>query len=65
VTTIRIRRKQKSGTHFEQVPLAVVKRIAGGNVSGNGKAGTANSSVEPKSAQRDGVPARSMQKERR
>jgi hypothetical protein len=63
VKTKQIRRNknktQKSKTHFEQVPLAVVKRVAAGDVSKNGKAGSDRSSVEPASAKRGGVPARS------
>jgi hypothetical protein len=52
-------KKPKSKTHFEQVPLAVVKRVAAGDVSKNGKAGSDNSSVEPASVKRGGVPTRS------
>jgi hypothetical protein len=54
VNTRQIRRnknkKQKSKTHFELVPLAVVKRVAAQDVSKNGK---------PASVKRGGVPARS------
>jgi hypothetical protein len=65
VTTKQIRRKQKSRTHFEQVPLTVVKKIAGGDVGKNGEMATAHSALEPASAESDGVPARSIQKTRR
>ena len=38
---------RKSKTHFEQVPLEVVKKIAEGDDSNHEKAGTDNSIVEP------------------
>jgi hypothetical protein len=40
---------RKSNTHFEQVPLEVVKKIAEQEVSKDKKAGTARSRVEPAS----------------
>jgi hypothetical protein len=60
VKTKQIPKKQKSKTHFEVVPLTVVKKIAGGDLSKNGKAGTGQSSIEQVSASSDGAPARSI-----
>jgi hypothetical protein len=41
--------KRKSQTHFEQVPIEVVKRIAEQDVSKDKRAGTARVSAEPTS----------------
>jgi hypothetical protein len=40
---------RKSQTHFEQVPIEVVKKIAGQDVSKDKKAGTVRPSAEPTS----------------
>ena len=40
---------RKSKTHFEQIPLEVVKKIEEGDDSNHQKAGTDNSIVEPAS----------------
>jgi hypothetical protein len=40
---------RKSHTHFEQVPIEVVKKIAEPDVSKDKKAGTAHVAVEPTS----------------
>jgi hypothetical protein len=40
---------RKSQTHFEQVPVEVVKKIAEQDVPKGKKAGTANVAVEPTS----------------
>ncbi len=43
---------RKSRTHFEQIPLEVVKKIAEEEDSENGKAGADNVIVEPGPRQR-------------
>jgi hypothetical protein len=51
---------RKSPTHFEQIPLEVVKKIAEAHVSKDKKAGTDDVSIEPASrkSNRRSVPAR-------
>jgi hypothetical protein len=58
---------RKPRTHFEQVPLEVVKKIAAEEVSGDGKARTGNVIAEPapKNGGRRAVPARSLHGKRR
>jgi hypothetical protein len=58
---------RRSRTHFEQIPLEVVKKIAEGVVFDDAKAETDTTSVEPVSKQREphGVTARSLQRKRR
>jgi hypothetical protein len=40
---------RKSHTHFEQVPIEIVKKIAEQDAPRNAKAGTARAGVEPTS----------------
>jgi len=58
---------RKSRTHFEQVPLEVVEKIAAEEVSGDGKARTGNVIAEPapRNGGRRAVPARSLHGKRR
>jgi hypothetical protein len=44
--------KRKSQTHFEQVPIEVVKKIAEQDVSKDKKAGTARVGTEPTSSKK-------------
>jgi hypothetical protein len=55
-----------SRTHFEQIPLEVVKRIAEADVSKDEKAGTDNVIVEPVSRKSEAkrVPVRSRDRKR-
>jgi hypothetical protein len=58
---------RKSRTHFEQISLEVVKRIAVGDVSRNEKGGTGAVLVEPVSGKSalNPVPGRSLARKRR
>ena len=47
-------RTRKSQTHFEQVPIDVVKKIADPDVSKDKKADTARAGAEPTSRKRKG-----------
>ena len=59
--------ERSAQTHFEQIPLEVVKEIAKADVSKDEKTGTDNLTVEPVSrkSEPNGVPARSRERKRR
>jgi hypothetical protein len=65
--TKRSQAVRKSRTHFEQIPLEVVKKIAEGDVPKDEEAGTDNVSVESVSTKSGPgrVPARSPERKRR
>jgi hypothetical protein len=64
---LRSNAMRKSRTHFEQIPLDVVKKIAGADVSTDEKAGTDNGIVKPVSrkSEPNRAPPRSVDRERR
>ena len=47
--SMKMKHERNSRTHFEQIPLEVVKKIAGGDDSNHKKAGTDKGIVEPAS----------------
>ena len=57
--------KRKSRTHFEQVPIDVVKRVAEGDVSGEKNAATDKVIREPAPGRSPSLPARSLPRKRR
>ena len=56
---------RKSGTYFEQIPLEVVKKIAGEDVFKRDKPGTGTVIVEPASRKRNRAPARALDRKER
>jgi hypothetical protein len=56
---------RKSRTYFEQVPVEVVKKIAGRDAFAGENAETDNLTVEPVARKTNRVPARSRHRKRR
>ena len=56
---------RKSRTHFEQIPVEVVKKVAEADVSKDEEAGTDDAIVESTKSGPGRVPARSVKSKRR